>query len=159
MIRHASIRLRLTLWYGVVLATVLVAFSASVYLLMRHNLLALTDAGLAEELTELADEIGTVTSPGSPGPRYAQQAQHEGYEFQVASPDGRVLFRSDRLGAESLPTAGPDPGRGRRTTRASASMGSGTSGWRRAGCRYQAALICYKLGRPWALSTTPCGSC
>jgi two-component system, OmpR family, heavy metal sensor histidine kinase CusS len=110
MIWHASIRLRLTLWYGAVLATILVAFSASVYLLMRHNLLALTDAGLAEELSELADEIGTVTSPGSIGPRYAQQAQHEGYEFQVTSPDGRVLFRSDRLGAGSLPTAGPGPG-------------------------------------------------
>jgi heavy metal sensor kinase len=112
MIRQASIRLRLTIWCGVVLASVLVAFSTSVYLLMRHNLLALTDAGLAEELTELAEEVGMVHSPGSVRPRYAQNAQHEGYEFQVASSDGRVLFRSDRLGAEGLPTAGPGPGHG-----------------------------------------------
>jgi hypothetical protein len=40
MIRHMSIRLRLTLWYGVVLSVILVGFSASVYVLMRHHLLA-----------------------------------------------------------------------------------------------------------------------
>ncbi len=102
MIRHASIRLRLTLWYGAVLSAILVAFSASVYLLMRHHLLALTDAGLAEELTELADEIGGIPSPSGLGPRYAR---HEGYELQVATPGGRVVFRGDRLGPKGLPLA------------------------------------------------------
>ena len=62
MIRHTSIRVRLTLWYGVVLSVILVVFGASVYLLMRHHLLALTDAGLAEELTELAEEIERISS-------------------------------------------------------------------------------------------------
>lgn len=105
MMRHASIRFRLTLWYGAVLSAVLVAFSASVYLLMRHHLLALTDAGLAEELTELADEVARVPWPSDLGPRYAQ---HEGYELQVAAPDGRILFRGDRLGPRGLPVPGSD---------------------------------------------------
>ena len=42
-----SIRWRLTLWYGAVLAVVLAAFSASVYLMMRHALTARTDADLS----------------------------------------------------------------------------------------------------------------
>lgn len=106
MMRHASIRLRLTFWYGAVLSAILIAFSASVYLLMRHHLLALTDAGLAEELTELADEVAHSPSPTTIGPRYAQ---HEGYELQISTPDGRVLFRSDRIVPTGLPLAGkPD---------------------------------------------------
>jgi two-component system heavy metal sensor histidine kinase CusS len=110
MIRHMSIRLRLTLWYGVVLSVILVGFSASVYVLMRHHLLALTDAGLAEELTELADDVERISSPSKLGPRYAQ---HEGYELQVSTPDGRVLFHGDRLETERLPvaSAGLSPGR------------------------------------------------
>jgi two-component system, OmpR family, heavy metal sensor histidine kinase CusS len=103
MIRHTSIRLRLTFWYGVVLSVILVGFSASVYLLMRHHLLALTDAGLADELTELADEVERISSPSGLGPRYVQP---EGYKLQVATPDGRILFRGDRLGLDRLPFDG-----------------------------------------------------
>jgi len=50
--RHLTIRWRLTLWYGIVLTATLVVFSVAVNVLMRHHLLALTDAGLAEELVE-----------------------------------------------------------------------------------------------------------
>jgi two-component system, OmpR family, heavy metal sensor histidine kinase CusS len=100
MIRLMSIRLRLTLWYGVILSVILVGFSASVYVLMRHHLLVLLDSGLAEELTELGDDVGQVYSPSGLGPRYAQ---HEDYDHQVATPDGRILFYGDRLGPEKLP--------------------------------------------------------
>ena len=41
-----SIRWRLTLWYGVALATVLAVFGVSVYLMMRHLLLARTGTGM-----------------------------------------------------------------------------------------------------------------
>jgi len=107
--RHASIRFKLTLWYGAVLSAILIAFSASVYLLMRHHLLALTDAGLAEELTELADEVAHATSPATLGPRYSQ---HEGYELQISTPGGRILFRGERLGAARLPIASMADDRG-----------------------------------------------
>jgi two-component system, OmpR family, heavy metal sensor histidine kinase CusS len=100
MIRRTSLRMRLTFWYGVVLSVILAGFSGSVYVLMRHHLLALTDSGLAEELTELGDDVDRISSPSGLGPRYAQ---HEGYDLQVATPDGRILFHGDRLGPEKLP--------------------------------------------------------
>ena len=66
--RRLSIRWRLTLWYGVVLSAILVGFSGAVYLLMRHHLLALTDAALAEELAELAAEVGALRESGGLAP-------------------------------------------------------------------------------------------
>jgi two-component system heavy metal sensor histidine kinase CusS len=100
MIRHASIRLRLTLWYGVVLAGILILFGGSVYVLMRHHLLSLTDAGLAEELTEFTDDVARAPSPEALSPRYAQ---HDVYNLQVTTDTGRILFRGDRLDRVSLP--------------------------------------------------------
>ena len=52
-----SIRWRLTLWYGVVLGAVLAAFGGSVYLMMRHELVARLDADLEGELQEVVDDI------------------------------------------------------------------------------------------------------
>ncbi len=52
-----SIRWSLTLWYGLVLTAILVGFSAAVYMLMRHDLLALTDAALAEELADISADV------------------------------------------------------------------------------------------------------
>ncbi len=107
--KRFSIRWSLTLWYGAVLAVILVGYSGAVYLLMRHHLLALTDAALAEEL---ADISGDVLRCGRPeefsqelGPRYAS---HDGYEFQVSTRKGEVLFRSDGLGARGLPIPAQD---------------------------------------------------
>ncbi len=44
--KRLSIRWSLTLWYGLVLTAILLGFSGTVYMLMRHHLLALTDAAL-----------------------------------------------------------------------------------------------------------------
>ncbi len=55
--RRPSIRWRLTLWYGAVLATVLSGFGGAVYLMMRHGLIARTDAELEGELQEMVDDI------------------------------------------------------------------------------------------------------
>ncbi len=83
-----SIRWRLTLWYGAVLSAILAGFSGSVYLLMRHHLLALTDAGLRGEFTEFVDEVRRAgdRSELAPGPAIAVlprrgprvRAQHPG---------------------------------------------------------------------------------
>ena len=74
--KRLSIRWRLTLWYGTVLSAILVGFSGAVYLLMRHHLLALTDAALAEELAEFAGDVARCESPEALprelGLRYAQ---------------------------------------------------------------------------------------
>jgi heavy metal sensor kinase len=102
--KRLSIRWSLTLWYGLVLAAILVGFSGAVYMLMRHHLLALTDAALAEELAELSADVLRCARPEEYsrelGPRYAS---HDGYEFQVSTQSGAVLFRSDGLGPRGLP--------------------------------------------------------
>ena len=102
--KRLSIRWSLTLWYGLVLAAILVGFSGAVYMLMRHHLLALTDAALAEELADISGDVLRCERPDEfsreLGPRYAS---HDGYEFQVSTQKGNVLFRSDGLGPRGLP--------------------------------------------------------
>jgi heavy metal sensor kinase len=56
-----SIRLRLTLWYVVLLAIILAAFSAGIYLTLRHNLYADLDDSLetrANDLVPLISQVG-----------------------------------------------------------------------------------------------------
>ena len=106
--RPLSIRWRLTLWYGAVLAAILVGFSGAVYLRMRHHLLALTDAALTEESADLAADACDVRRknpadfPRELGLRYSS---HEGYEFQVRTERGASLFRSNGVGPGGLPPA------------------------------------------------------
>ena len=52
-------------------------------------------SGLAEELTELGDDAEQVSSPSGLGPRYAQ---HEDYDLQVTTPDGRILVSWRSIG-------------------------------------------------------------
>jgi heavy metal sensor kinase len=87
-----------------VLSSILIGFSAAVYLVMRHHLLALTDAVLAEELADFGGDLARCRSvdsvPAELGLRYTS---HEGYEFQVSTLDGAILFKSGGLGAGGLP--------------------------------------------------------
>ena len=62
--RRLSIRWRLTLWYGAVLAAIMAGFSGAVTLMMHHHMLALTDAALTEESADLAADVGRCNSPG-----------------------------------------------------------------------------------------------
>ncbi len=99
-----TIRGRLTVWYGVVLTTILIVFSGAVYLLMRHHLMALTDAGLAEEVVELRDELLRIDRASEiPSQLRIRFAKHEGYEYVLTDTAGNVLFMSDQLGPGSWP--------------------------------------------------------
>jgi heavy metal sensor kinase len=103
-VRRLSIRWRLTLGYGAVLSAILVGFSSAVYLLMHHHLLALTDAGLREELVELGDEVGRARhlSRLSKGLELRFSSE-EGYEFQVGTLAGEPLYRSEGIRSGGLP--------------------------------------------------------
>jgi heavy metal sensor kinase len=107
---NLSIRWRLTAWYGTVLSAILAGFSVAVYLLMRHHLLALSDAALREEMAELSDEVGRAGSlselPGWLGLRFARI---DGYACQVSSLGGEPLFRSAGLGPAGLPSPAAPP--------------------------------------------------
>jgi heavy metal sensor kinase len=103
----------LTLWYGGVLSAILAGFSGAVYLLMRHHLMALTDAALKEEAAELGDEVGRAGSlailPEWLEPRFARI---EGYECQVSTLEGKSLFRSAGLRPTGLPSPAARAGAG-----------------------------------------------
>jgi heavy metal sensor kinase len=109
-----SIRWRLTLWYGAVLAAVLALFGGSVYFMMRHVLLARTGTGMSMEATEVAEEVGRARDQTTLGTWLERRfARHPGYDIQVGQPSGAPLFRSERVRAEGLPSPAvlPQPGR------------------------------------------------
>jgi two-component system heavy metal sensor histidine kinase CusS len=111
-----SIRWRLTLWYGTALAAVLVVFGASVYLMMRHALLARTGTGMSMESTEVAEEVARSPDRATLGTWLERRfARHPGYDVQVSTPGGEALFRSDRIKAAGLPGPSDPPGAGRPT--------------------------------------------
>jgi heavy metal sensor kinase len=102
--RRLAIRWKLTLWYGAVLAVVLVAFGCAVYVMMRHALLARLDSGLEQEITELEEETEETSQQSRLQHRLEQRfAQHEGYEFQVDRMHGGQVFRSRRLRSQNIP--------------------------------------------------------
>jgi heavy metal sensor kinase len=111
-----SIRWRLTLWYGAVLAAVLAAFGTSVYLMMRHSLLARTETGMGMESTEVAEEVARSKDRLALGTWLERRfARHPGYDIQVSTPSGKALFRSERIKANGLPRPSAAPSMGRPT--------------------------------------------
>jgi heavy metal sensor kinase len=81
-----------------VLLIVLTVFGTAVYVSMRHQLLALLDVALAEELDEISEEVQSAKDWTSLSERLHRGfAQHELYEFQISRADGELLFQSDRL--------------------------------------------------------------
>jgi heavy metal sensor kinase len=109
-----SIRWRLTLWYGAVLATVLAVFGVSVYLMMRHVLLARTGMGMNMEATEVAEEVARARDRSTLGTWLERRfARHPGYDIQVSTSEGEAIFRSDRIRGVSLPRPSDPPADGR----------------------------------------------
>ena len=94
MLTQAPIRLRLTLWYVLLLAVLLAAFSAGVYFLMRHALYQNLDNSIrnrADALLEVVQYQGD--HPFLPGQGSAGDAGREG-------PYARVIDASDGPGVE-----------------------------------------------------------
>jgi two-component system, OmpR family, heavy metal sensor histidine kinase CusS len=84
-----SIRWRLTLWYGAVLAVVLAAFGTAVYLTMRHHALGRIDQGLSEELADVLTEVRRARTEADLLAWLERRfAAHEGFDFQITRPGG-----------------------------------------------------------------------
>jgi heavy metal sensor kinase len=104
-----SIRWRLTLWYGAVLAVVMAAFGSAVYVTARHQLLHRIDEGLAEELADVLFEIHRArTDAELTGWLERRFGQHEGLDFQITRPGGERFFASRRLADSALPVPAKD---------------------------------------------------
>src|SRR3989304_3469788 len=88
-----SIRLRLTLWYVLLLAIILAAFSVGIYVTLRHNLYANLDDSLE---TRADDLLATVRFDGARPPlggAVSEEGQEEGEQFiRVFGPSGLVTF-------------------------------------------------------------------
>jgi heavy metal sensor kinase len=99
-----SIRWRLTIWYGAVLAAVLAVFGTSVYLLMSRGLQNRTDRGLLDQMEVIESELARRTRGASRDlqarPRYSR---HPAFDMQVTAADGSVLMRSERIRERGLP--------------------------------------------------------
>lgn len=100
-----TIRWRLTLWYGAVLAVCLAAFGTAVYVLTSRSQVARIDFELSEELHELQHDVVTVQDREALLRELrAEFGKHPAYEFEITQSDGTVWFRSERLGTQSLET-------------------------------------------------------
>jgi heavy metal sensor kinase len=98
LLKQLSIRWKLTLWYGAVLATVLLAFSATVYAMVRHQLLRRLDQGLEEELSDVLREVGRHSdTPTLLKMIHHRFAEHAGFDFEITDQAGDALFRNRRL--------------------------------------------------------------
>lgn len=102
--KRLSIRWKMTLWYGGVLALILSVFSTAVYLTMRRQLLGRIDQGLREELADVLSEVRRAQDEQSLyGWLERRFAHHEGFDFQLTRPGGERFFANPRLGNTRLP--------------------------------------------------------
>ena len=104
--RQRSIGFRLTVWYFVILAGGLLAFSIAARIAMRASLCGVIDNGLrnrAQSLTVFLEEVSAL-----PGNGMEEELQEHalpgqgGNLFQVRGPNGRWLFRSRMLEAGQI---------------------------------------------------------
>lgn len=104
----ASIRVRLTAWYGAVLMVTVVGLGAATYLMLARSLRERVDATLDFEFEEARERLDAGHRPvelaGAPA------AFHESFLLRVLGPGGRVLAESPRLAG--LPLAVPPAGSG-----------------------------------------------
>jgi heavy metal sensor kinase len=102
-----SIRWKLTMWYGGVLALVLAAFCAAVFLALRYEGLERIDEGLNEELADVLFEINRASDSKSLMEWLQRRfSQHEGFDFQITDAKGKRFFASARLANAVLPLPG-----------------------------------------------------
>lgn len=88
-----SIRLRLTLWYVLLLAVILAAFSTGIYLTLRHSLFANLDDSLRNRSNILLDVVGYEEDRPTLAGRVSSADPNVGEHFvRVFDADGAVTF-------------------------------------------------------------------
>jgi heavy metal sensor kinase len=94
-----SIRWRLTVWYTVALAIVLIGLGCLVYALLARSLYQRMDQSLLAEIQEIQDK------PNPNLPYWIKEAkEHENICCIVYDPEGRIYERTEELPADSIPT-------------------------------------------------------
>ncbi len=104
MMNRLKIRWKLTLWYGCVLAVVLMVFGTVVFVIMRHHLMQRIDQGLNEELADVLSEVNRAKTPdGLKDWLDRRFASHAGFDFQITRPSGERFFYNPRLAEKAWP--------------------------------------------------------
>lgn len=112
--RRLSIRWRLTLWYGGVLAGVLVVFGVSVFLLMKAELGKHAERALSHQATAIAQQLSALSREGDLREQLADHAfWHPDYDVQISGPGREAWNRSERVATAGLPPPSALPGAGR----------------------------------------------
>lgn len=92
-----SIRVRLTLWYSLVLLAALSLFVWAIWLTADHRLMASVDAALVEQAKGVVTVIRNEFDPAHP-----EQLQEEVTEYAQATPDGNLIEVRDAKGQQIL---------------------------------------------------------
>jgi heavy metal sensor kinase len=111
--RRLSIGVRLTLWYVAIFALGELAFGASMWLILRHNLYDLVDDGLESQVEDLKTFLGAQPKDAVPAKLREEMAATYGHEhvgdfLAVYDQSGEPIYRSRFL--EQYPiTRQPNP--------------------------------------------------
>ena len=101
--KRLNVRWRLTLWYGTVLSVIVAGFGVTAFLMMRQHLSTRIDFELEEEVGELALEVRLARDEAELKEQLQRRFfHHAGYDFQVSTSDGHLVFCSERLIANPL---------------------------------------------------------
>jgi CheY-like chemotaxis protein len=104
MMGKSSIRLRLTIWYSVVLLSGLVLFAVGMWFALEQHL----TAGVDSRLTQRVQGLQTVFSTEG-GTKDRRQLQEEVSEFAGVVPDGVLIQLRDAAGTLVLPSPDQPP--------------------------------------------------
>ena len=91
----ASIRVRLTIWYSMVLLAALTSFGWGVWLAARQSLMASLDTTLVEQAKGVVTVLRNEIDPARP-----QQIQEELGEYADATPEGNLMEVRNRQGKQ-----------------------------------------------------------
>ena len=114
-----SIRMRLTLWYSLVLLAGLAAFGTGIWLVVRHSLFASLDDGLREQAKGLVTVLRSYPSPA--------ELREELDEYVLATPGGNLMEIRDGKGREILSSQAVTLGLGRYRTFKTTAIAGGES--------------------------------
>jgi len=94
---HLSIRVRLTLWYSLVLLVGLTLFGTGIWLVVSHGLMAALDDTLTAQARGVITVLHTEPDPAEP-----QELSEELTEYSLATPEGTLMEVRDPQGRPML---------------------------------------------------------
>src|SRR6476661_9637367 len=109
--KRLPIRWRLTLWYGCVLAIILLLSGVGIFILTQYHLLERTDRSLAEGLDAVQEELEEASTSTGLQARFHRRFghyEHLLYDIRYAG-DSSPLF-SRRLSEDAFPAVNKETG-------------------------------------------------